>query len=66
MGGDLVLVSSIAGFKECMGLGVYTASKHGVVGLMRGLYLSAREEGVSVNVVAPWMTSMFFAFSSII
>ncbi|KAF2199967.1 putative 15-hydroxyprostaglandin dehydrogenase [Delitschia confertaspora ATCC 74209] len=55
-GGDIILVSSIAGFKECGGLAVYTASKHGVVGLMRGLYLTAREEGVRVNVVCPWMT----------
>jgi len=55
-GGDIVLVSSIAGWKECTGLVAYTASKHGVVGIMRGLHLSAREEGVRVNVVSPWMT----------
>ena len=59
-GGDLVLVSSIAGFKESGGLPTYTASKHGVVGLMRGLWLTAREEGIRVNVICPWMTSKFF------
>ncbi|KAN0089093.1 putative 15-hydroxyprostaglandin dehydrogenase [Hyaloscypha variabilis] len=55
-GGDLVLVSSIAGWKECTGLVAYTASKHGVLGIMRGLHLSAVKEGVRINVVCPWMT----------
>ncbi|CRG89989.1 3-hydroxyacyl-CoA dehydrogenase, putative [Talaromyces islandicus] len=54
--GDLVLVSSIAGFKECEGLVSYTASKHGVIGVMRGLALQAAKEGVKVNTVCPWMT----------
>ena len=56
-GGDLVLTSSIAGFKECKGLVAYTASKHYVIGIGRGLYLQARDEGVRVNVICPWMTS---------
>ncbi|KAJ5397840.1 15-hydroxyprostaglandin dehydrogenase [Penicillium cosmopolitanum] len=55
-GGDLVLVSSIAGFKECGGLVAYTASKHGVVGIMRGLHLTATPENIRVNVICPWMT----------
>lgn len=57
-GGDLVLVSSIAGFKECGGLVTYTASKHGVVGIMRGLHLTATPENIRVNVISPWMTRM--------
>jgi NAD(P)-dependent dehydrogenase (short-subunit alcohol dehydrogenase family) len=56
-GGDLVLVSSIAGFKECGGLATYTASKHGVLGLMRGLHTTAFPEGIRINVICPWMTS---------
>jgi NAD(P)-dependent dehydrogenase (short-subunit alcohol dehydrogenase family) len=56
-GGDLILVSSIAGWKECTGLVAYTASKHGVIGIMRGLHLSAVKEGVRINVICPWMTS---------
>ena len=40
----------------------YTASKHGVLGIMRGLHLSAVKEGVRVNVVCPWMTSAFPLF----
>ncbi|KAF1996666.1 NAD(P)-binding protein [Amniculicola lignicola CBS 123094] len=55
-GGDVVLVSSIAGFKESGGLPTYTASKHGVLGLMRGLHLTAWPEGIRINVVCPWMT----------
>lgn len=61
--GDIVLVSSIAGFKECEGLTTYTASKHGVIGLMRGLALQAAKEGIRINTVCPWMTSMFFSHS---
>ncbi|OQV09302.1 hypothetical protein CLAIMM_13436 [Cladophialophora immunda] len=55
-GGDIILTSSIAGFKESGGLGSYTASKHGVVGLVRGLNLTAIKENIRVNVVCPWMT----------
>ncbi|KAF9894857.1 hypothetical protein FE257_004478 [Aspergillus nanangensis] len=55
-GGDLVLVSSISGFKECVGLGTYTASKHGVLGLMRGLHLQSIPENIRINVICPWMT----------
>lgn len=57
-GGDLILVSSIAGWKECTGLVAYTASKHGVIGIMRGLHLSAVKENIRINVICPWMTSM--------
>ncbi|PVH75629.1 putative 15-hydroxyprostaglandin dehydrogenase [Cadophora sp. DSE1049] len=51
-----VLVSSIAGFKESTGLAVYTASKHGVLGLLRGVRVQAAREGVRCNAVCPWMT----------
>lgn len=56
-GGDLILTSSIAGWKECSHLVTYTASKHGVIGLLRGLYQQAWKENISVNVICPWMTS---------
>ncbi|KAI1608320.1 putative 15-hydroxyprostaglandin dehydrogenase [Exophiala viscosa] len=55
-GGDVVLTSSIAGFKESGGLASYTASKHGVIGIIRGLNLTAIREGIRVNAVCPWMT----------
>ncbi|KAJ5546191.1 15-hydroxyprostaglandin dehydrogenase [Penicillium frequentans] len=57
-GGDIVMVSSIAGFKEGEGLVPYTASKHGVVGIMRGIHLTGTRENIRVNVICPWMTSM--------
>jgi NAD(P)-dependent dehydrogenase (short-subunit alcohol dehydrogenase family) len=56
-GGDIIMTSSIAGFKECTGITAYTASKHGVIGIMRGLHLAAILEGIRINVVCPWMTS---------
>lgn len=59
-GGDVVLVSSISGFKECVGLGTYTASKHGVVGIVRGLHLQSIPENIRINVICPWMTSECF------
>lgn len=58
-GGDIVLTSSIAGWKECSSLVTYTASKHAVLGIVRGLYQQAWKEGISVNVICPWMTSEF-------
>jgi NAD(P)-dependent dehydrogenase (short-subunit alcohol dehydrogenase family) len=55
--GSLVLVSSTAGFKETPGLPVYTASKHGVLGLMRSLRPSLRKtHHTRVNAICPWMT----------
>ncbi|KAL3478158.1 hypothetical protein BJX99DRAFT_224714 [Aspergillus californicus] len=55
-GGDIVLMSSIIGFKETQDLVPYTTSKHGVVGIMRGLHLQAEREGIHVNVICPWVT----------
>jgi NAD(P)-dependent dehydrogenase (short-subunit alcohol dehydrogenase family) len=58
-GGDVVLTSSIAGFKESNGLPIYTASKHGVVGIVRGANLDLIRENIRINVVCPWMTSAY-------
>ncbi|GAD94989.1 15-hydroxyprostaglandin dehydrogenase, putative [Paecilomyces variotii No. 5] len=55
-GGDLVLLSSIAGFKETGGLTPYMASKHGVIGLLRGLRITATPENIRINCICPWMT----------
>ena len=55
-GGDIVLTSSTAGFKYSKGLATYTATKHGVVGLMRGLQLEANADDVRINVVLPYFT----------
>ncbi|KAH0342005.1 hypothetical protein KCU83_g9429, partial [Aureobasidium melanogenum] len=55
-GGDIIITSSISGWKETPGLDVYTASKHGVIGLVRSLRLTATSENVRLNTVCPWMT----------
>ncbi|KAJ5936001.1 15-hydroxyprostaglandin dehydrogenase [Penicillium verhagenii] len=55
-GGDIVLTSSISGFKESGGLPIYTASKHGIVGIVRGANLNLIKEDIRINVVCPWMT----------
>ncbi|KAK7425137.1 hypothetical protein QQX98_000051 [Neonectria punicea] len=54
---SITLISSIAGFKESPGLFVYSASKHGVMGLMRSLrgYLPSAFN-VRLNVICPWAT----------
>jgi NAD(P)-dependent dehydrogenase (short-subunit alcohol dehydrogenase family) len=54
-GGDLVILSSIAGFKEAGGLTPYLASKHGIIGILRGLRLTTGPT-IRVNAVSPWMT----------
>lgn len=57
-GGDIILVSSISGFKETPGLAIYLASKHGVIGVLRGLRLTALPEGIRINAICPSVTSM--------
>ncbi|KAL6236255.1 hypothetical protein BDW75DRAFT_117335 [Aspergillus navahoensis] len=58
---SIILVSSVAGFKESPGLFVYQASKHGVIGLMRALRLylhgPASAHNIRVNCICPWMTT---------
>lgn len=53
----ITLISSVAEFKEYLGLFAYSASKHGVIGLMRSLrgYLPSTFN-VRMNVVCPWAT----------
>ncbi|KAL4793030.1 hypothetical protein BDV19DRAFT_380350 [Aspergillus venezuelensis] len=54
---SIILVSSIAGFKESPGLFIYQASKHGVLGLMRALRLYLPPvHGIRINAICPWMT----------
>jgi NAD(P)-dependent dehydrogenase (short-subunit alcohol dehydrogenase family) len=54
---SITLLSSVAGFKESPGLFAYSASKHGVIGLMRGLRLyTPTKFKVRMNVICPWAT----------
>lgn len=51
--GSLVFISSIAGIKGIENLGAYSASKHGVIGLMRTLAVELAPEHIRVNAVCP-------------
>jgi NAD(P)-dependent dehydrogenase (short-subunit alcohol dehydrogenase family) len=54
---SITLLSSVAGFKESPGLFAYSASKHGVIGLMRGMRLyTPTKFNVRINVICPWAT----------
>lgn len=52
-GGSIVVTSSIAGLRGRACMGAYTASKHGVVGLMRTAALEGAPAGIRVNSVHP-------------
>ncbi|PXY35335.1 mycofactocin-coupled SDR family oxidoreductase [Prauserella flavalba] len=58
-GGSIVLISSTAGLKGLVGATgtpatlAYTASKHGVVGLMRAYAVGLAKESIRVNTVHP-------------
>jgi NAD(P)-dependent dehydrogenase (short-subunit alcohol dehydrogenase family) len=51
--GSIVITSSIAGFRGRQGMCAYTASKHGVVGLMRVAALEGAPDNIRVNTVHP-------------
>jgi len=56
-GGRIVMTASTAGYMSEPGVPVYSATKHGVVGFMRATKRSLLKDGISINCVAPWMTS---------
>ncbi|KAL1961704.1 hypothetical protein VTN77DRAFT_1308 [Rasamsonia byssochlamydoides] len=55
-GGALVLVSSISGYFGGRDVLQYKASKHGVIGVMRGTAGHAADIGAHVTAIAPYMT----------
>ncbi|OQV05084.1 hypothetical protein CLAIMM_09877 [Cladophialophora immunda] len=66
-GGDrqyqLVLTGSAASLLDTPPLYIYCAAKAGVLGLMRGLRSRLLDKGISVNMIAPWMTGSPLIFS---
>ena len=52
-GGAIVNTSSVAGSVGFPGFGVYTASKHAVLGLTRSAALDFARQGVRINAVSP-------------
>jgi len=55
-GGSIVLTASLAGYLASAGAPLYSAAKHGVVGLMRALKQECAKLSISISVVAPGIT----------
>lgn len=51
--GRVIAVSSIAGIKGLKGAPAYTASKHGMIGLIRGLSEDYMGKGITFNALCP-------------
>jgi NADP-dependent 3-hydroxy acid dehydrogenase YdfG len=60
-GGDVVIVSSVAGFRGGADEAVYAGTKHAQVGLAGGLDRELREQGVRVTLICPAGTWTEFA-----
>ena len=55
-GGQIVLTASLAGYLASAGAPLYSAAKHGVVGLMRALKQECLKSNIAISVVAPAIT----------
>lgn len=54
---SIVLLASTAGYFDGAGTLAYTASKHGVVGLLRASQTKAAKHNIRVNAIAPFFTT---------
>lgn len=59
--GSIVFVASVAGLEPIPGLGAYSTSKAGLLGLMRALARELGPGGVRVNAIAPGLVETKFA-----
>ncbi|KAF2178119.1 NAD(P)-binding protein [Zopfia rhizophila CBS 207.26] len=55
-GGHIALTASLAGYLASAGAPLYSAAKHGIVGLMRALKHECAKVNIAVSVVAPAIT----------
>lgn len=55
-GGSIVLTASLAGYLASAGAPLYSAAKHGIVGLMRALKNDCATLDIAISVVAPGIT----------
>lgn len=62
--GDIVIVSSVAGFRSGADEAIYSGTKHAQVGLAGGLDRELREKGVRVALVCPAGTETEFALGA--
>jgi 3-oxoacyl-[acyl-carrier protein] reductase len=63
-GGDLVIVSSVAGFRGGANEAVYAGTKHAQVGLGGALDRELRAEGIRVTLICPAGTATEFAIGA--
>ena len=63
-GGDVVVISSVAGFRGGQDEAVYAGTKHAQVGLAGSLDRELREKGVRVTLICPAGTDTEFALGS--
>jgi 3-oxoacyl-[acyl-carrier protein] reductase len=63
-GGDIVIISSVAGFRGGEDEAVYAGTKHAQVGLGGSLDRELRAEGIRVTLVCPAGTSTEFALGA--
>ncbi|HEY3292716.1 MAG TPA: SDR family NAD(P)-dependent oxidoreductase [Candidatus Nanopelagicaceae bacterium] len=62
--GDVIIVSSVAGFRSGADEAIYAGTKHAQVGLAGGLDRELREKGVRVALVCPAGTETEFAIGA--